>query len=327
MSLLFAGLIGLRRGRGGFLIYLTVFALSFPLIHYASEARGYASLLAFWLIAVYLVEPREGFDLSQLRWSLPLVALLGVLSHLFFVIALTVLAFWHWERKMAAGEGFWQASAAVTGGLRVTFWAVGLLVCSMILSWNFHGMEFGALPEGDTLDPARTLALFGNVMAYVMGVPLALSKVGTVFLLLGLLLGLYVLHRRLAPERARQWQLFYLLNLFVVPLFFLKFEQLRYHIFFSATLLLIFADCLTSLCQRGRWGPLFCAALLLAFAGGQYQKLERFWEHGRGESAHRCFATWLNERQAPSYLSAVFMPWPRNVFSPVPRAGCRRAKA
>lgn len=282
VTVLFVAMLGRRRGVAGFFIYGTIFALSFPFVHFSSEARGYGSLMAFWCMAIYLVEPSAKVKPSRVHWLLPLVSVLGLLSHLFFLAALAVLALWHLERRLAEGEGVMAAYDRVMADFRSSCWAVALLLTSMLWAWRRFGMEFGGLPSGDIGNLPWVLEFFGASMARVFGLGDALPHWLLAVLVPCGLISLFLLHRSLAPERAQAWRAFYVLHLLIVPLLFLKFGHLRYQIFFAAALLFLLADVLTTFWQQARPGHWVAIALMVLFSVGQLWQFQRFLQDERG---------------------------------------------
>ena len=283
-GVLAAGLIGARRGAAGLLIYMAVFAVDFPYVSLGSEARGYAGLHLCWLLAIYLAEPREDGGAVRRRWALAAVALLGTLSHLLFVFGLVAIALWQFDRRFPATRRLRPTHDRVLSDLRPTVWAVGLPLLVTVACWQIYGKYLGAVPvwQGDNLSAvAERLA---RAFAYLLGLP-ATTPVGLgLGLSLSALGGLYLLHRRLAPERERQWRAFYVLCLLTGPLALLWMEQFRYLHLFSTAVLLLVADALTSLAAAGEVGSVLMALVFAAFAVGQSGQLESFYADKRGDS-------------------------------------------
>jgi hypothetical protein len=78
--------------REGSLVAALIFALSWPLIDIGSQARGYAPLLAFALLAILAVQRLQETPLW--RWVLGGAAFLGLLSHLAMLPVLGALLLW-----------------------------------------------------------------------------------------------------------------------------------------------------------------------------------------------------------------------------------------
>lgn len=92
-SVILAGMIGRRWGRAEALIAVVLTGSSFLLIHYGTEARGYALVVLFALLSFYLMERY----LDGCRWAGPLfgpAVVLGLLSHLIFAHAYVAMLIW-----------------------------------------------------------------------------------------------------------------------------------------------------------------------------------------------------------------------------------------
>ena len=90
-----AGLIGLRRDRATALFMMLVFAMSYELVLYSSEARGYSTLVLFSLLSFYCLESCIN-DAKGGRWiaGYAAFAVAGLLSHPVFVSVLTAGVAW-----------------------------------------------------------------------------------------------------------------------------------------------------------------------------------------------------------------------------------------
>ncbi len=100
-AIVFAAMIGARHGGKWGLIYGAVVACSYPMIHYASEARGYGPMLFFAFLSVWLMqrhlERPDGAGAAAIAMAL----VFGLLSHLTFAIAIAGLAAWAlWARYL-----------------------------------------------------------------------------------------------------------------------------------------------------------------------------------------------------------------------------------
>jgi hypothetical protein len=89
-----AALIGRRDSVNGALITAFMTALSYPLVHYSGEARGYstmmfAALASAYALDQYLINPSR----ERVR-NFVIFAMIGLLSHLTFVVMLAGLGLW-----------------------------------------------------------------------------------------------------------------------------------------------------------------------------------------------------------------------------------------
>ncbi len=161
-------------------------ALSFPLILYFSEARGYGPAVACSLIsAMILFRARATFGWIAAFW---IVSLLGLLSHATFVMVLLALGTWKTIVEVRSGRHFAE--------LMLWFGVPGLAVTAYFFGF-LNRMEIGGGPE---YSPATVV---GHLFAYALGFPAdgiwACIAVG-VGIVLGILSWCFGLGRSCVPE-------------------------------------------------------------------------------------------------------------------------------
>ncbi|MEE9316857.1 MAG: hypothetical protein V3U48_01050 [Rhodospirillales bacterium] len=133
-----AAAIGWRRSAREGLLAASLVAVSYPMVHYAGEARGYAPMLLAALAAFYLLE-------SVLEKATPgrvvgfiAVSLFGLAAHLTFVVIQAFLGLW------AAVVLFRRLSAVVPVLARLSalfgVQAVALAAFAAVAVNNVHGM-------------------------------------------------------------------------------------------------------------------------------------------------------------------------------------------
>lgn len=124
LTVVLAALIARRRGRTEAWVAALLVGGSYPLIHYSSEARGYALAVLFayaaWLCALRLADAGR-----PLRWSAGFAAsvVLGLLSHLSFLYAHAALAAWSLGRKVRGRSSAPWVALAVANGPPLAFLA------------------------------------------------------------------------------------------------------------------------------------------------------------------------------------------------------------
>jgi hypothetical protein len=93
-SVAVAAAIGWRRGLLEGLIAAALVGFSYPMIHYAGEARGYAPMMLARLAAYSILE--RYFDAPTLRRAVAFIAvtLLGLAAHMTFAVVLGGLGLW-----------------------------------------------------------------------------------------------------------------------------------------------------------------------------------------------------------------------------------------
>jgi len=158
LGVLFAIRIGLRKGPrcGFFLGYLYSFA--YFLVHYSSEARGYAYLILFSLVTVDCVFEEMKCPSAWNRCLFLMATVMGMLSHATF---LAVFA------GLLVGALFYLRRPTFLDQIRrhALFWFGPILVIPLILLYLFSGMRVGggdSTALGDALLKTAGWAMLGN---------------------------------------------------------------------------------------------------------------------------------------------------------------------
>jgi hypothetical protein len=270
-SLLVAQRLMRHRPAGERVLGTALLALSFPLIVYGSEARGYAGATFFALAAAALldgVRERRSLGMLALLWG---AIVLGGLSHPTFLIVVP---------SLAAG-GLWTAirgrspRAVVSEAMRTL--AVPLLVLAGLYWPRLMHPEIGGVGSAANCTP---LDAFRGWLAILAGTP----RIGpwawplAISVLLALVTEIYVEGR--AGER--EWP--FRATLILVPVLVVavvrpSFLFLRYFLVTVPFLLLVLARLLSRLSQRF---PAVTALLALAVLASGINDSARFLEIGRG---------------------------------------------
>ena len=247
---------------------------SYLLIHYSSEARGYAPAAAFSLLAVYALlqagARRERVWLGT-YWG---ACALGLLSHIVAAHVLLAGAVWSGVRCLQERSG-WRACAR-----QVARWhLVPLTLLGIYYLVFVRQLTVGGGPELDLV------TVLGDVGAFTLGLPAATGTGLALPLLAGMVsYGVWLLVRR------GNWALaaFYATVVFVSPAtggllggFDLLFP--RYFIISAVASLLLASYVLSRLWTRGgawRGGTLLVIALFLVGNGIHVARLVR---DGRGQ--------------------------------------------
>jgi hypothetical protein len=158
LGVLFAIRIGLRKGPrcGFFLGYITCFA--YFLIHYSSEARGYAYLILFSLVALDCVLEERKCPSAWNRCLFLMATVMGMLSHATF---LAVIA------GLFIGSLFHLENTSLLDQVRrhALFWSGPILAVLFVLFFLLSGMRVGG---GNSIAPSEALlktagwAMLGN---------------------------------------------------------------------------------------------------------------------------------------------------------------------
>lgn len=273
-AVVLAGLIGRRRGRAEAVGSMVLIGFSYLLIHYSSEARGYALLVFFALLAYWAITDYA----EHRRWPSAVVfaaaSILGFLSHLIFLqfyVAVFVWSLWRFARQRTSW-GRAAADLALGHAPPVAFAAALYLVDIRYLA------QGGAPPYSlwEVLTAALSLTVGGpeeGTLALVAaGVAVALAVAGIVLLV---------------------WQksdlaIFYGAVILVAPalsLLALRPEALlvRHFILSMVFLLLLAAWVLGRAFRCGVAGKAAWALVLAAFVAVNSLPTARLIEYGRGD--------------------------------------------
>lgn len=265
--------IGRRRGRGSAALAAGLVAISFPMVVYASEARGYAAAVFLALGAFLAMEFHLDRGGRRAAVAFAACSILGVLAHLTFLYAYMGAATW-WvvrlgRRRVRARDAL--HSFALLHAVPLAFFA---LVYAVDVSRLASG---GGHPESWTNALVRSFSLvlggpaFGGI-ALAVGL-VAIAAAGFAFLVLG-------------REGSDRW-VFFAVVLFAAPaVVHLAFPgdvaYARYFLIPLAFLLVLVADLLSHVGRLGVTGRRFVLAVVVIVAFGNTVHLARFLGDRRG---------------------------------------------
>jgi hypothetical protein len=268
-----------RFGRGESLFAALFVGLSFPLVFYSSEARGYApaSFLAILAFDALLA------DLDRPRWwtvlAFNILCVLGFLAHLTFVHFYLAAMFWSVLRIRRQTRSI---PAQLARWLRLN--AAPIALCAALYYAFIRHLIIGGAAQTSpmrVIAASLSLALSGpqhGIASFVVAGAVAAGFLATLAMLL--------------RRRDDAW-LVYLLAVVVAPLFLLMYDLLlsqrpqplmpRYFLVALTFLLLALAHGAAALWRGG--GPpgrVVAAALACAFAAGTLVHWFPFYAYGRG---------------------------------------------
>jgi len=154
-----AGAIGWRRGPLSGVATAAAFALSYEMVLYSTEARGYSGLVFSTLLAFYALEPAietGGWQWRVLYW---LACSLGVLSQPIFAGFLAAAIVWTALRARMTGGG---AGAVVRQLFRVH--AVPVLVLGLL--WF---IDLRLVVAGGGTPASSLVGVYGGALAWAVG--------------------------------------------------------------------------------------------------------------------------------------------------------------
>jgi len=305
VSVIAAGLIFLRNGFLAALIAMLLFAVSYPAVHFGSEARGYSGLILFSLLSLVFLQREFSLPSWVNRQSLGLAIGLGLLSHLSMVIPAATFGLWTmWV--------IWRRTADLRKALVNSFFIfIPALVwtIAVTVSVGFNALRYGtvisvqSVPNKFAIGGLNPFELAGFMNAYSELLGLTVGLQGRLPAL-ACLAGAAVLIAAAAPLwRGRDDRRFslYVIGVIIVPAVALA-AQLpnsnipRYFLFSGIMFLLFIADVINLAWFKGGLLRIAAAAMLLAFVGGNAMSLFHFFADGRGHYSQAVSAMVKNGR-------------------------------
>lgn len=247
-------------------------AMSYPLIHYSGEARGYALMLTMALGALWALERWLDTGSASARFWFVFCATVGVLSHLMFVLALAALGL----MALASGRVGLDGRRVPLGQLVSFFLAPGIVATAYLLYFLMFGI-YGSSEPTDAVESAGTLA------GYMIGV-------GTLFWntpILSIFVVLTVLAVAVVAASRSPRLVFDIAIIFVIPLVLIvadlvRYPQPRYFLLAALFALLAIARLLAWLADGGVVKRVLVSLLVVGYVAGQVMLLRNFFDDGRG---------------------------------------------
>jgi uncharacterized membrane protein len=269
--------MGYTTFRRGFLEATTatvLAALSYPLILYASEARGYAPAVLFSLTSFFLL---QGYWQRRTFWKLVLFwtsVALGLLSHFTFIYVYLSLFVWSVVHKIQD-----RKYRLETWGELLKCHTVPILCVIFLYVVSVRHMIVGGGPVYNTFAVIRLAILLAmglpqKGIAGFLGIIIAFALVAY---------GIYSLQR----QNSSRW-VFYLCVLLLAPAFVLMLNPPE-HFYFRYLLVcfpffyLLTGFTLASLYRKSTWGKILYVLFLLVFIVVNMQKTADLLKIGRGQ--------------------------------------------
>lgn len=274
-TLLLMAMAGYRRmGTAAWVVTLAVAALSYPLVVYSSEARGYAPAALFSLAMFLFLEAYRRRGNPLLLIGFWLATAIAVLYHPAAVCISLSLGLWSLVREWRSGGGRSRA-------LR------GLALChapplALLFAFYFSVMRPWGSVGGDILPLFRVLC---DTMAAVLGLPME-TEFRPVALLLGgglIASSLWILARRV---RSDIW-IFYLSALLITPALMLwvsgrPYLYVRYFVILFPFFYLMLGEAMDEAARRWKAARSGAIGLSLLMLVGHGLSTAEFLRVGRG---------------------------------------------
>ncbi|RAZ89710.1 hypothetical protein DPM33_16090 [Mesorhizobium hawassense] len=266
----------ISRGRSAMAASVLLFAVSYPMVHYGSEARGYAGLVLFTLVAVALLERRLD---KQGSYGLALAAaiLLGFLWHLTMIETVVVLMAWtawlSWQRNRSLNV----VNSELVQVFLPAFLAVLPLGAAMVVGARLFSFRIGGV---SSFSLENFAVGYGGMIRYLFGLPNWISDWACIAVVYALVLAYAVV------SRDRRTSL-YVIGIVGLPALMAvarlpSLEFPRYFIVSGALLLLWAGDVIGRGFDAGGARRICATGILLLVAGSSMASLARFYEYGRG---------------------------------------------
>ena len=266
------------RGRQTQLAAGLLFAISYPIVHYGSEARGYSGLVLFTLLSVLCLERR--LDVRGSAIALAAAILFGFLSHLTMLGTVAVLVAWTAWVRFRSGDGPARAGAATVRMFVPAFLAIlPLALCVIVGAKTFGFTVGGSTPF--SLD--AFISGYGGMIRYLLGLPSWAPD----WALISAAGGLVCASAWKWPSRRAS---LYVIGIVGLPLLMMQMrlpnlEFPRYFLVSGTLLLLWTAEMLGRGFDATGWKRWTAALALAAIVLGCCLSLSRFYEAGRGSYA------------------------------------------
>jgi Dolichyl-phosphate-mannose-protein mannosyltransferase len=272
-SILLAWLIGRRTDKATAFFSMFLVGLSYVMILYSSEARGYAPLIFFCFLCFLILQS----FLDRPRWHtaalFSICAILGFTSHLTFLTFFLSSLVWFEIRLRRRGFPVWSMlrwSAAC--------YAVPLAFVAALYFVDLRHLQIG----GGT--PIGVLNGYAATLAWSLGGPNIpwLQMISGIICVIVLIAALAVVLRR----REDEW-IFFIAVIAVMPLALSFFQHgtlhyVRYFVVALAFMLLLFGRLLGWLYNREAVGKIVCAISCLLFITLNGWDIAALLKYGRG---------------------------------------------
>jgi hypothetical protein len=274
VALLLVGYLARGWGTSEALLAVVLTGTSYPLVLYFSEARGYAPAIMLALLSYALLN-RNRDEFSPYRlvgfWT---ASILGILSHLSFIIVSTALVLFSVAREIPIAGSYRR---------RLTYVLVHYVPSFAFFGWFYVFFARDMVVGGGPL--STKWEVLAQASTLLLGFPenLFFAGLGVLCLMAVVVAGSYALY----GNRDEQW-LFFCFVLVVAPMLMVivarpKYLYVRYFVvcfpFFYLLLSCLLCHWYRSLKNNARWIVVAIVFLVLA---GQIPRLVSLLELGRG---------------------------------------------
>jgi len=266
---------GWKRSPALAVIMTMLFAFSYPMINYSGEARGYGPMVLAILVASSVLKNYLETPTTRTAGAFSLISLLGLMSHLTFVV-------------VQAGLGFWALTSIYKNRRNIistTAQLVPLFGLQLLAISGFGAIAFNNMVRGGDCCPEPALDSIRIMMDWTFG--LDANEIGSLLPLLILTALIMFAVFKLAQQGDYVWVALSIVVL-VFPLTTLIIETRpdvihRYYLPSAVFALLVVGGVLTRMWQGGSWKKWICGAALVLFCIGNANLLVKFSDGMRGQ--------------------------------------------
>jgi len=289
-----AAMAAAPRGRGAMVVASLLFSVSYPMVHFGSEARGYAGLILFSLLSLAVLERRLDGRCSGI--ALAATILFGFLSHLTMIEMAATLAIWTawviWRRTGRVGRTVIDVGRIFLPSFLVL---LPLAVC-MVAGARLFGFHIGGLLPFTWAAFAQG---YGGLIRYLFGLP---SWIGD-WTCIGLACGLVCTSAVISRDRRASLYVIGILGLpLVMGMAHLPNLAFPRYFLISGTLLLLWtAETMGRAFEDRGINRLLAIGALGLMLSGSALSLLQFYQYGRGSYA--AMVKQMTEEGAAVYAS------------------------
>jgi hypothetical protein len=269
-----AGVWAARRSRAEMIAVMLVAAVSYPMVFYSSELRGYAPAIFFMLAAIIAIERHARGP----RWAAIFAAcvILGSMAHLLFIPLYGMLGLWSlikFARELPRRSAITTAAAYHVGP-------------ALFQAWYYFAFVRGQIGSSDVSTlPDALLA----TAALVWGGPRRgiIAILAALFIIAAALYGIWRLWRE-----GSDWWILFTLVIFVSPIVIITRAAITNelmllsprHLLASVVMMVLLIGLMIGdVFRRGGRAPALAAAAMLLFLAGNLLETTQFIRHGRGQ--------------------------------------------
>lgn len=271
--------IGMRRGMAEGLAAALLFAATYPMVYFGSEARGYAGLILLCLCALVLLEREFTAPAARNRLLLGVALALAVLSQFIALAVVGLLGFWTAWRAWRQTKRLGAAEQATLTIFLPTLVLLILLGAAILYGAVRDGFAIGNVEETGLVG---ALDGYGRLVALLLGMPPSLpAALGLVALAAALLFAALVWGRRGNDRLALHVAGLAGLPALMIAAGLPNLDLPRYFLPGGILFLLLLADLFGAAWRHGGGARITAVAVLTAILVGNAAALKTFYETRR----------------------------------------------